>query len=703
MYKNFFGFQYMPFSQIAYSDCDLVFTSQNYAMVLPTLVSSLDRNVALTLVLGEKGVGKTTFINYVHDHLQQDSNIRLINARLESSQDFFQQIITSFEQDADSFEAHRKLMQLGFSNTHLVEQDKRATILIIDDADSMTTDALKAIELLLRLNTENNLVLQLILVGAPKLRQLLNDFGLPSLMQNTIAQCLLKPLSQEDTQEYINHKVHLAGVQNKTLFSEQACSTIYEYSKGIPAIINRVCDKALLRGSELQKHEIRSELIDEVINGHTGISIKKTPWFFSSIFILAVLGVILALLFLPGLFISVSKDSQIEWSNNLQNIPVKDLSSVQMNDPEKKYPQKDSIKGQTKKTVASKLTQRHKMPEKAMIATLHTIAELQFSNSQFIAPEKDNAYQTYQEILAAAPDDKRAKEGVQSIGKYYLDQAKKQYIKGSLEKSLLSVSKGLKVYPDSKGLIQLEMQITAELKQSKKHNKINALLKQAKQQFESLRLTKPENDNAYKTYQEIDALDNNNREAKQGILNILAQLESAVLRSLNKESYEEALENAKKIALLSSKGLDDPFHKEAVIAASETKNIIDRHIKTLLGQAKKQLIMRQFTSPAGSNAFESYNKALLLDPNSKEASKGLGMLKKQYYESIKAAISAEKIDKAIDSANEGLKVFPNDSELLSLRYSAILQRQVAIEKANDSADEKNTEDNGQELKNFGTF
>lgn len=705
MNNNFFGFQDMPFSLNVNSNTDFVYPSQNYAMALPILVSSLDRNNTFTLILGENGVGKTTFINYVCNQLQQqDYNVRLLTARLDSAQDLFQQVLTSFDQEIDNTGDNELLLQLSFFlATRIKEPDRLPAILIIDDADSIALGALKGIELLLGLNIGNKPVLQIILVGQPSLKKLNNVSGLQGLLQNTTTECLLEPLSQKETQHYINHKINLVCAQDRKLFNEQTNSVIYEYSKGIPALIDWICDKALVRSSELQKHEVSSELIREIIYEHTGVSEKRNPWVFSSALTIVVVGFFFALFFVPNFFISLSKDPKTEQSNKLEEIPVKDKSTVQIADLVKTHHQEENQNDPEKKNVLIEENQQNKILKKEIIETLLATAERQFANSKFSTPKTDNATETYIAILKVAPEEQRAKEGMQRIVKHYLDQAKKRYSNGSLNKSQRLISRGLKVSPDNKELIKLKRQIGVELKKVERQNKINALFKQAKQQIDTLQLTKPLNDNAYKTYQDIAALDKNNIQAKDGILNLLARLESQVQKLLDKKNYTEALKATKEIIKLSSKGIRDPFHKEAIFAASETRKIIDEQLKNLLSLAEKQQKMQQLTQPSGDNALLSYKKALQLDPYNKDANKGLDKLEKQYHELVKIALSEGKTDHAIESANEGLKAFPDDRELLSLRSSAILQQEIDINKVEDFDNEKKSEEIEQEIKNFGTF
>ena len=685
MYKKFHGFQELPFSATEDSEPNSVYLSKNYTELLALLISSVEKKAMLTIVLGKDGVGKTSFINYMCNFAPQVFAANLINTHLESTQEFLQQVLTSFGQKISNEDNYHMLLQLSFFlSTQFKEKDGQPTLLIIDNADSMSLDALKGIELLLGLNAEGSQILQIILVGRPELTSLLNTPSLHNLMQNISTQFLLDPLTERETPSYINHKIELAGVQNIKIFDEQACSAIYEYSGGIPSIINWICDKSLLRSSELQKHEINAELILEIIKDHVGDSEEKNILSASTLLLITgFIGIALAF-FLANKFLLISeilpekpqKEPQVKPSNLKSSTP-------QPKPIEKIEKQEVSIKKEVPiKKIQNKIS---------TIETQLAIAEQQIKDFKFSTPEKDNAYETYKAILKISPHEKQALKGLQNIANLYLQQAKKQHLQGKEDKSQLLISKGLKVSPKHKELITLKKLTAAkEKKQEKKQNKIQALFEKAKQQNNALQFTQPFQNSAYKTYQEIIILDNNNSQAKYGILRILSRLQSQAQKALAKKDYPTALERSEEILTLPSKEVSGPFHKKAIFTAIETKKTI---IKNLLTLAYNQLKMQQLTNRSGNKAFRSYDKVLQISPDNEEAKKGLNNLRIQYQKLTRTALSAKKIDLALKLTKEGLKVFPNNSLLLALQNNAVLQKNAL----------KNEKDKEQKLKSFGTF
>ncbi len=681
MYKKFHGFQEMPFPLMGDSAPDTVYLSRNYKEILPLLINSVEKNVMLSIVLGEDGVGKTTFIKYMCNFFPQVFAANLISTQLESTQEFLQQVLTSFGHKISNKDNYDMLLQLSFLlSTKFREQDGQSTLLIIDNADSMSLDALKGIELLLGLNAEGSQILQLILVGQPKLSSMLNVPSLHNLMQNALTQFSLEPLTKEETLAYINHKLELAGVQNENLFDKQACSAIYEYSGGVPSIIHWLCDKSLLRSSELEKQEINTELILGIIKDHVGNSEKKNILSSSSLlFFTSFVGIILAFL-LVYKFLLPSEVLQ-------EKSPIE--LKIESSSLEPSIPKPiEKIKIVKKKEVPIK---KVILDKASTIETQLSIAEQQIAELKFSTPKEDNAFETYKAILENSPNEKRALKGLQNISNYYLKQAKNQHVKNRVDKAQLSISKGLKVSPNHKELNKLKELIEANKQRvENKQNKIKTLFEKAKQEIKALQYTKPLNDNAYNTYQKIISLDNDNSQAKYGVLRVLSRLTTQAQNAFAEKDYTAAFNRSEEILALPSKEVSGPFHKKVIFTAVETKKNI---IKNLLTLAYNQQKTQQLTNRSGDKAFRLYNKVLKFSPNNKDAKKGLNSLRIQYQKLARVALSAKKIDQTLKLTKEGLSIFPNNSLLLALQSNAVLKKNTL----------KNNKDKQQKLKSFGTF
>ena len=140
----------------------------------------------------------------------------------------------------------------------------RRVLLIIDEAQNLSPEALEDIRMLTNINVDKNLVLQLILVGQPELIEMLRKKELRQFAQRVSADYLLQPLTFRETERYIRHRIEVVG-GDKNLFAQTAFATVYYHSGGIPRVINTICDMALVYGFADGKPRIRKEVILDAI------------------------------------------------------------------------------------------------------------------------------------------------------------------------------------------------------------------------------------------------------------------------------------------------------------------------------------------------------------------------------------------------------------------------------------------------------
>ena len=137
-------------------------------------------------------------------------------------------------------------------------------ILIIDEAQNLGTEALEDIRMLTNINVDKDVVLQLILVGQPELVEMLRKKELRQFAQRVSADYLLQPLTFRETEQYIKHRIKVAG-GDENLFAQTAFATVYYHSGGIPRVINTICDMALVYGYADEAPRIRKEIILDAI------------------------------------------------------------------------------------------------------------------------------------------------------------------------------------------------------------------------------------------------------------------------------------------------------------------------------------------------------------------------------------------------------------------------------------------------------
>jgi tetratricopeptide (TPR) repeat protein len=449
---------------------------------------------------------------------------------------------------------------------------------------------------------------------------------------------------------------------------------IYDYSDGVPSVINKICDKSLLHGSELQKKEISTESILEVI-GDTKLNNLRRMLSLPLILTTGFAGIALAF-FLANKIISQPEVlPETAPPKVVPEVQPDILPEVLPNVIPEKPPQEVLIKSVSpkpitnpqpeKKEIVSKKIQKKISPIEIQLA----VAKKQMSRYKLPSPKKDNAYETYQASLKSSPNEKRALKGVERIANYYAKHAKKHYLRGNTDKANRLISKGLKVSPSHRGLIQLKSQTKiTNLPVKKGKNKMQTLFEKAGQQNKALQYTQPFQNSAYNTYQEILALDSNNSQAKYGILRIVSRLSSKVEKALANKDYSTALKISAKILALPSKGVSIFGYKKVISKAIKTKSIV---INDLLKQGYLQQKRQQSTNLHGSEAFKSYMRVLQISPKNKEAKQGLHSLRIQFQNLARAALSAQKINQALNLTQEGLRIFPNNSLLLATQQKIL--------------------------------
>jgi len=153
-------------------------------------------------------------------------------------------------------------------NRFLISQyrQKSTAVLIVDEAQLLTWDLLEEIRLLTNLETEQQKLLQIVLIGQPELDQKLDSQDLRQLKQRIALRCRLEPLSREETGKYIAQRLWLAGVRAKeqAIFEEPAIELVYRYSRGIPRLVNNICEASLVASFALKRSVVSPELVDEV-------------------------------------------------------------------------------------------------------------------------------------------------------------------------------------------------------------------------------------------------------------------------------------------------------------------------------------------------------------------------------------------------------------------------------------------------------
>lgn len=260
MYEEFYGFREKPFSILP--DPDLIYWGENHRLAFAMLEFGVLNSAGFTVITGEIGSGKTTLVRYLLRQLDQHLAVGLISNTPQGKAGLLQWVMMSLNQPyEDSYPTlFRKFNQFLYDQY----SKGRRTILIVDEAQNLDVAALEELRMLSNINADKDQFLQIILVGQPQLRDVLQKPELQQFAQRVSSEFHLKPLIATEVTQYINYRLRAAGSQYQ-LFSDSACQLIADASRGIPRTINILCDTALVYGFGANVDQIDVDLVVMVL------------------------------------------------------------------------------------------------------------------------------------------------------------------------------------------------------------------------------------------------------------------------------------------------------------------------------------------------------------------------------------------------------------------------------------------------------
>jgi len=258
MYKNFFSFRERPFKLVP--DPAYLFLSKSHEEVLAHLAYAVIQGDGFVEITGEVGTGKTTLCRAFLENLDNNTKAAYIfNPNLNSIQ-LLKAINDEFGISSDADNTKDLIDTL---NSFLIAKKAQGknVILVIDEAQNLTTEVLEQLRLLSNLETVRDKLLQIILVGQPELGEKLGSHALRQLGQRITLRCQLVPLSYKEVRGYIQHRINVASRKPGIQFNRTAYRAICQYSRGIPRLINIICDRALLTAFGLDKQRITGNIV----------------------------------------------------------------------------------------------------------------------------------------------------------------------------------------------------------------------------------------------------------------------------------------------------------------------------------------------------------------------------------------------------------------------------------------------------------
>jgi general secretion pathway protein A len=262
IYNAYFGFSENPFN--ISPDPEFLYRSPQHEEALANLIYGVRSRKGFIVLTGEVGTGKTTMLECLRDYLesQRVEFAFIFNSRLTPDQ-FFEMMAYDFDLQCDRKSKPEILVAL---NALLIQQAERGrtSVLIVDEAHNLDWEVLEEIRLLGNLETRQGKLLQIILAGQPELDRKLDAANLRQLKQRIVLRCSLNPLSPEEVVAYIETRLARAGMPNQSVFPPDVLEEVYKRSRGIPRLINLLCDNLLVTAFAMEQRMVTVDMLDEV-------------------------------------------------------------------------------------------------------------------------------------------------------------------------------------------------------------------------------------------------------------------------------------------------------------------------------------------------------------------------------------------------------------------------------------------------------
>ncbi len=262
MYEDFYGLKEKPFGVTP--DAKFFFPSEKHTEALNCLIYAINEKKGFAVITGEIGSGKTTVWHTLLNKLDKGTKVVLITDTFLTPKQMIMAILEDLE--VPFKDRWSKVRLLSCLNNYLLEQAMLGfnVVVLIDEAQNLSFSTLEEVRMLSNLETDKEKLLQIILMGQPELREILNLKRLEQLKQRISVYYHISPLTKEETENYILHRLKIAGANGVMIFDKDALEKIYFYSGGVPRLINSLCDRALLTGFVKEKGLVDENIIEEV-------------------------------------------------------------------------------------------------------------------------------------------------------------------------------------------------------------------------------------------------------------------------------------------------------------------------------------------------------------------------------------------------------------------------------------------------------
>ena len=260
MYTSFFGLSEKPFAITP--DPRYLYLSERHAEALAHLLYGINESGGFIQLTGEVGTGKTTVVRTLLSRVPHHADVAVILNPRVTPAEFLLTICEELGLTIAAGDRGSVKQMVDVLNRRLLEAhaEGRRIIVLVDEAQNLAIDVLEQVRLLTNLETPTQKLLQIILIGQPELRELLDRTDLRQLAQRITGRYHLKPLSREETKGYVRHRLRVAGASEE-IFTPAALSEVHRLSQGVPRVINVACDRALLGAYTEDSRRITAALV----------------------------------------------------------------------------------------------------------------------------------------------------------------------------------------------------------------------------------------------------------------------------------------------------------------------------------------------------------------------------------------------------------------------------------------------------------
>jgi general secretion pathway protein A len=262
MYTSYFGLSRKPFN--ATPDPAFLYTNRCYQEAYATLLYGVQERKGFIALIGEVGTGKTTLLRRLMDGMNPAIKVVFVYNTTLTFDELVEFICGELEIPVEGLARVARLQAL---NRFLIAEAKRGgtVVLLLDEAQNLSNEALENLRLISNLETATDKLLQIVLVGQPELETKLADPTLRQVTQRIAIRFRLEPLDDSEVEPYIDYRLRVVGSSRKELFSDKAVRRLIPQVKGIPRLINVICDNALVLAYATDRKRVTGEMIDSVI------------------------------------------------------------------------------------------------------------------------------------------------------------------------------------------------------------------------------------------------------------------------------------------------------------------------------------------------------------------------------------------------------------------------------------------------------